>query len=257
MSTTSETNVRSLAERVPAAGLGDGIGEIGRPWRLCIRAGALALIVATVLPSSYGKTMLLYMHTLTMYALGMAPPRVQMDSARNMLFLFSACSWTILLTGWIGLWLSRRSGGLSNPPPHALVSFARRLFTMTWLLPCLFAILYAVRGRGFELRYVLIAVAVYGWVGRRLRMIALRKAGTPFIVFWFLTLPIVACLFGWCCIGSVFLYSGPREVFSHIILCGGFGALLMLVGLGGWWHAWRECERLHSQASEQSSTATP
>ncbi len=256
MPTTSETNA-SLAEKVPPAGLGDDVGEIGRPWRLCIRTGAVALIVATVLPSSFGKTMLLYMHTLTMYALGMAPPRVQLESARNMLFLFSACSWTIVFTGWMGLWISRQTGGLSIRPPQALVSFARRLFSITWLLPCLFAVLYALRGRGFELRYVLVAVAVYGWVGRRLRMLALRNAGTPFIVFWFLSLPIVASLFGWCCIGSVFLYSGPREVFSHIILCGGCGALLMLVGLVGWWQAWRECERLHSQASTQTSTTTP
>jgi len=238
MSTPREA-APGMVEQVRAGSTEDADREVARVWRLQVRAGSLALILSTLIPSSDGKTMLLYMDTLTMYALGMSPPRVHAGSARNLLFLFSACSWTILLTGWLGLWISRSARSLSGPPSRAIVRFARGLFFATWLLPCLFSVLYSFRDQSFDLSNVLIGVAVYLLGGGQVYFSALRNQGTPFLVFWLMLPPIVTSLFGWACIATVFLFSPPGEIFAHEILLGGGGALLMLVGLVGWWRALR------------------
>ncbi len=235
MSTTREAPA-DLSERPRADSIDGADGEVDRRWRLHLRWGSVALILATLIPSSDGQIMWLNMQILTMYATGMSRPRLSPKLDENLLFLFSACSWTIVFTGWLGLWISRRAGSLSRPGPGT-VSFSRGLFFATWLLPGLFSSLYSWRYHGFGVLTLGIGIPVYLLIGGRIYGSARHQRDTPLVVFWFMLLPVLATLFGWACIASI-LFLSPDPIFAHTILLGAGGAIAMLIGLLGWRRAW-------------------
>ncbi|MFN7953581.1 MAG: hypothetical protein U0610_17780 [bacterium] len=213
--------------------------EIGKRHRQRLRRGAIALIVATFVPSSGGQVMWIHMYKLTMYATAFSPPRMSPEYKMNLLFLFSACSWTIVFAGWLGFRMSRNPDSLTTPPSDALLRFARRLFLGTLYPPCVFVSLYTWRFRTLPLLAVLAGIPAYLLLGRWLHQCALRRAGTAFQVLWLALLPFGVSMLGWTSIGSIFLFS-PGPIFAHVIVLGFGGTLAMLLGLNGWWRVLRE-----------------
>ena len=210
--------------------------DIGACWRRLARWGAAALIVATLIPSSDGQIMWLYMDTLSMYALAMTPPRIRPALHADLLFLFSAMSWTIVLTGWLVLWVTRNRGAPLLAPSRGALRGARALFLLSWLAPCFFAALYTWRFKGFAIPVLVAGVALQLVLGATIQARARRRAGTPDAVLWLMSLPIAATLFGWACIGSIFLLS-PGPIFAHGIVLGAGGTLTLWVAWIQWWRA--------------------
>lgn len=210
--------------------------EDGARWLRLARWGAAALIVATLIPSSDGQIMWLYMDTLSMYALGMTPPRIRPALHADLLFLFSAVSWTIVLTGWGVLWLTRRRGAPVLEPSRSAERIASGLFHLSWWPPCVFAALYTWRFKGFAVGFLLAGVALQLALGAVIGERARRAHGTAGAVLWRMALPIAATLFGWACIGSIFLLS-PGPIFAHGIVLGSGGTLVLGIGWLRWWRS--------------------
>ncbi len=240
---------------LPASGAGRSTpAERGERWRRLARCGAAALIVATLIPSSDGQIMWLYMDTLSMYALAMTPPRIRPALHADLLFLFSAVSWTIVLTGWVVLWLTRKRGAPILEPTRGTRRVASVLFHLSWWPPCVFAALYTWRFKGFAVGFLVAGVALQLALGAAIGARARRARGTPGAVLWRMALPIAATLFGWACIGSIFLLS-PGPIFAHGIVLGAGGTLVLGIGWLRWWRSLDALERGAPRARPALSTA--
>lgn len=213
-----------------------------------LRNGSIALIAATLVPSSAGQIMWIHMGKLTLYATAFTSPRMSPAYRMNLLFLFSAFSWTIVFTGWLGLRMSRTDGGLATPQSEALLRFARRLFFGTLFPPCVFLSLYTWRFHAMPLLATLLAIPAYLLAGRWLYHRAQAQQGTAIAVLWLALLPILGSLFGWSCAAFVLL-SSPSPIFAHTIALGLGGSLTMLLALRGWWPSFREAGRAETQTS--------
>ncbi len=221
-----------------------------------LRKGSIALIASTLVPSSAGQIMWIHMGKLTLYATAFTPPRMSPAFRMNLLFLFSAFSWTIVFTGWLGLRMSRTVGGLTTPPSEALLRFARRLFFGTLYPPCVFLSLYTWRFDAMPPAATLLAIPAYLLTGRWLYRRAMAQQGTAFAVLWLALLPIVGSLFGWGCAAGVLLGS-PSPIFAHTIALGLGGSLTMLLAVLGWWRSLREADRAETQTSGTTPEARP
>ncbi|MFN7955465.1 MAG: hypothetical protein U0610_27320 [bacterium] len=230
------------ASRRPTHATPGADSEVGGRWRRWLRRGSIALILATLIPSGQAQIMWLHMHNLTMFATGILPPRLSPPFRQNMLFLFSAFSWTIVFTGWLGFRVSRTAERLAPPLDGRIVRFARGLWLATLVLPCAFAIPYSWQYEGFGLRNLAIAIPVYGLIGAWIHVRATRQHGTPFMIFWLMVLPLAATLVGWTCIAIDFFVPSDG-FFTHGIVIGLGGTLAMWIGLIGWWRALREHAR--------------
>lgn len=199
--------------------------------------------------------MLLNMPQLTSYAFALQSPRVNEDHARY-LFLFAAFSWTIVFTGWVGWWISRKPARLTSPPSASMLRGTRWLFLLTWLPPCFFMARYTQRLSGFTPLTAMIAIALYlglgWWMFRAMR----RHAGTWRAVVGYMLLPTAASLFAWICIGIIFLVC-PDVIFAHGILIGGIGSLVMLIGVVGWWRDLAANEQCADSVALETSLPTP
>lgn len=228
---------------------------LGERWLPYVRRGSIALILATLIPSSGAHVMLLNMPLLTSYALALQPPRVGEDHARY-LFLFAAFSWTIVFAGWMGWWISRKPARLASPPSAAMLGWTRRLFLLTWLPPCFFMERYTQRLDGFTPLTALITIALYLGLGAWMSRATRRHAGTWRAVVGYMLLPTAASLFAWICIGIIFLLC-PDVIFTHGILVGGFGALFLLIGVVGWWRDLVANEQCADSVALETSLPTP
>ncbi len=224
-------------------------------WRACIRRGSIALILATIVPSSGGHVMLLNMPQRTSYAFALQSPRVNEHDA-PFLFLFAAFSSTIGFMGWVGWWISRNPARLATPPSAAMLGWTRRPFLLTWLPPCFFMERYTQRLDGFTPLTAVITIALYlglgGWMSRAMR----RHAGTWRAVVGYMLLPTTASPFAWICIGIIFLLC-PDVIFAHGILVGEFGALFLLIGMVGWWRDVTAVQRCADSVALETSLSTP
>ncbi|MFN7953590.1 MAG: hypothetical protein U0610_17825 [bacterium] len=212
-------------------------------WLRWVRWGSVALILGTLIPSSGGHVMWLNMHVLTRYALAIAPPRIEPDRA-SFLFLFGACSWTIALSGWLGLWIARNAQAHAASPSAGLERWSRRLFLFSWLAPCSFVALYTWRFHGFSVPAAALIVAAHLALGWRVSAHARQQADRWLAVLAYALLPAGVSLFGWICIAIIFLFC-PDVIFAHGILLGGLGAAALLGGLA---RRWRERNALQRSA---------
>lgn len=209
---------------------------VARPRRW-VKYGSMALVAATLLPSMNLEIFVLNLHTLQMFAWGVKRPHGYSEIQRHLMWVFSAYAWPILLSGWIGLAISRKPERPSGAPPQRILRFARALFFATWILPCLNALAYHQRFHAFGPLPLACGLLSYGTLGYALRALAERHAGTPRIVLGYLALPVTATLAGWICIAILF----HRLSFYLLVMpIGLVGAWATFVGFVRWWQVLQE-----------------